>query len=222
MNTLVKEAEELLDGHNFEYAICGGLAIDIFLGYESRKHGDIDVLAYWSDRDSIILYMQSIGFNVYEMLGGGMAHHITDIHKQEYKKRNMFCSTRDCELVNLTPTGETDLYKIDFFHIGQTKLNFIEFLFNDKDENYFFYARNKEIKRELNKAFLYENGSSYLAPELLLLYKSTDTDREGYQQDFELAYTKMSNEQREWFNNSLRIMNPDGHKWLCTNSQKPK
>ena len=101
MNKILKEAIELLKGQSFEYAICGGLAIDIFLGYESRKHGDIDLLAYWNDRNSIILYMQSIGFNVYEMLGGGMAHHITDINKQEYRKRNIFCSTPDCELVKL-------------------------------------------------------------------------------------------------------------------------
>lgn len=214
MNNLLKEATELLNGQNFEYAICGGLAIDIFLGYESRTHGDIDLLAYWNDRNSIISYMQSIGFNVYEMLGGGMAHHITDINKQKHEKRNIFCSTPDCELVKLTPTDESDIYIVDFLHIGQSKLNFIELLFNDKDENCFLYARNKEIKRELDKAILTENGLSYLAPELLLLYKSTDTEREGYQQDFELAYSKMNNEQKEWLNNSLKAMNPNGHKWL--------
>lgn len=115
MNKVLKETVELLNGQSFEYAICGGLAIDIFLGYESRKHGDIDLLAYWNDRNSIILYMQSIGFNVYEMLGGGMAHHITDINHQVYNKRNIFCSTPDCELVNLTPTKESDIYLIDFF-----------------------------------------------------------------------------------------------------------
>jgi hypothetical protein len=44
MNNLLKEATELLNGQNFEYAICGGLAIDIFLGYESRTHV---ILIYW-------------------------------------------------------------------------------------------------------------------------------------------------------------------------------
>lgn len=214
MNHLLKEAVDLLNGQRFEYAICGGLAIDIFLGYESRKHGDIDLHAFCNDRNSIILYMQSNDFNVYEMLGEGRAHHITDINNQIYKKRNIFCSTPDCELVKLIPTDEIDIYIIDFFHIGQSKLNFIEFLFNDKDENYFLYARNKEIKRELSKAILSENGLSYLAPELLLLYKSTDTEREGYQQDFKLLYSKMNNEQKEWFNNSLKTMYPNGHKWL--------
>jgi hypothetical protein len=214
MNKLIDEAVQLLKGQNFEFAICGGFAIDLFLGYESRKHGDIDVMAYWNDRNSIILYMQSKGYHVYEMLGGGLAHHITDINNQLYKKRNIFCSTNDCELVELTPTDETDIYKIDFFHIGQTNLNFIEFLFNNKDEKSFLYARNHNIKRELNKAILHHNETSYLAPELLLLYKSTDAEREGYQQDFELAFSKMNDYQKEWLNNSLRIMYPNGHIWI--------
>lgn len=214
MSKLLEEAVKLLNGQNFEYAICGGFAIDLFLGYESRKHGDIDILAYWKERNTIILYMQSLGYKVYEMLGGGLAHHITNIDYQKNMKQNIFCLTKDCELVEITPTDETDIYVIDFFHVGQTKLNFVEFLFNDKDENDFLYARNKAIKRELRKVILYKNDIPYLAPELLLLYKSTDTEREGYQQDFDLAFLKMKEEQKDWLNNSLKIMYPDGHKWL--------
>ena len=214
MNNLLEEAVKLLKGQTFEYAICGGHAVDLFLGYESRKHGDIDILAYWKDRNSIILYMQSMGYKVYEMLGEGLAHHITDINHQEYKKQNIFCLTNDCELVKKTPTDETGIYIIDFYHVGQTKLNFVEFLFNDRDEYNFLYARNKAIKRELSKAILHKEDTYYLAPELLLLYKSTDTEREGYQQDFELAFLKMNEDQKEWLNNSLKIMYPDGHKWL--------
>lgn len=214
MYKLIEEAVELLNDLNIEYAICGGFAIDLFLGYESRKHGDIDIMAYWNDRNTIILSMQSKGYHVYEMLGGGRAHHITDINNQQYKKKNIFCSTSDCELVHLMPTEEKDIYSIDFYHIGQTKLNFLEFLFNDKDENCFLYARNNSIKRDMNKAILQNENISYLSPELLILYKSTDTEREGYQQDFELANSKMNTEQKEWLHNSLKIMYPEGHKWM--------
>jgi hypothetical protein len=214
MNKLVEAAVKLLQGQNFEYAICGGLAMDLFLGYKSRKHGDIDILAYWKDRNSIILYMQSMGYKVYEMLGEGLAHRITDINHQYHKKRNIFCLTNDCELIEIVPTDQTDIYAIEFFHVGQTKLNFVEFLFNDRDEYNFLYARNKDIKRELSKAILQKDDTYYLAPELILLYKSTDTEREGYQQDFELAVLKMNKNQIDWLNNSLKIMYSDGHKWL--------
>lgn len=214
MNQLIIEANDLLKDGGFEYAFCGGQAVDLFLGYESRTHGDIDVCAFWNDRDRIILYMQSQGFQVYEMLGGGRAHRITDVSDQIYEKRNIFCFKEGCPLVKLYPLDENDCCWMEFFHVGQTKLNFIEFLFNDKTDAYFEYARDREVKRELDKTMLSADGIPYMSPELCLLYKSTDTEREGYQQDFELAYKAMSEEQRDWLRNALTKLYPDGHKWL--------
>lgn len=216
MNTLIGEANELLRDQDFEYAVCGGFAIDLFLGYESRKHGDIDILAYWKDRNAIIEYMQSKGYEVFEMLGGGKCHRITDINNQMFQKRNIFCSKDNCELVQLWETSEEDILFIDFKHIGQTKLNFMEFLFNDKSATDFLYARNHDVKRSLDKAVLFADGIPYLAPEICLLYKSTDITREGYQHDYEKAFGKMSEDQRDWLNRALNTMFPDGHKWINT------
>lgn len=214
LNRLITEANELLKGHPFEYAICGGFAIELFLNKEIRKHGDIDISAFWADRDQIILYMQSLGWQVYEMCGGGLAHHITDISKQVRAKRNIFCFTNNCDLVTLSPTETSNMYTLEFNHSGQKDLNFIEFLFNHKTENDFLYARNNEISLSLSRAILYQEGVPYLAPELVLLYKSTDIHREGYQLDYDSVFGKMNNAQRLWLQNALSVMNPDGHSWL--------
>ena len=213
MNCLIEQANNMLYSQSFDYAFCGGLAIDLFLGYETRVHSDIDIHAYWEDRNNIILFMQANGFEVYEMLGGGKAFHITDINNQKCFKRNIFCIKNNCELVNLTLTDDEDIYIVDFDHIGQTKLNYIEFLFNRKNATDFLYARDENVKRSLNKAILYKENIPYLAPEVCLLYKSTDTERNGYQQDFDLAIAKMDFDQKEWLENSLDIMFPNGHKW---------
>lgn len=214
MNELIKEANKLLNNHSFEYAVCGGFAIDLFLDNESRKHGDIDISAYWKDRNAIIEYMWSKEYEVFEMLGGGKVHRITDINDQMYLKKNIFCQKDNCELVQLWDTAESDIYYMDFKHTGLTKLNYVEFLFNDKSDTDFLYARNKDIKRGLEKAVLFADGVPYLAPEICLLYKSTDIMREGYQQDYEKAFEKMSKEQRDWLNYALYTMYPEGHKWI--------
>ena len=214
MNSLIYEANDLLTNRGLNYAFCGGFAIDLFLGYESRIHGDIDISVYLSQRNEVILYMQSIGFNVYEMLGGGKAHYITDVDNQKSIKRNIFCFKDECEMVLLEDTDEKDIYVVNFFHTGQTKLNFIEFLFDDKENGNFVYARNKSIKRGLTKTVLYNGDIPYLCPEICLLYKSTSIDREGYRQDYDLAIKRMNNEQKGWLNNSLRTMYPDGHEWI--------
>ncbi len=214
MNNLIKQSNELLKQGGFEYAYCGGQAIDMFLGYESRVHGDIDICAYWNERDEIIRFMQSRGFLVYEMLGGGRAHRISDISKQIREKRNIFCFKDGCPLVKLYPHDENDCCLIEFFHVGQTEFDFIEFLFNDRSETCFEYARDREIKLEIEKAVLYADGVPYLAPELSLLYKSTDTEREGYRQDFELAYGKMTEDRRSWLQSALKRLYPQGHVWI--------
>ena len=221
MNSLLFEANSILSSHRFTYAFCGGWAIDLFLNYESRKHGDIDVLAFWTERDEIILYMQSLGFDVYEMLGGSKARHITDVAIQMKCKRNIFCCKADCDLIHLSKTDEKDICHIDFQSAGQTKLNFIEFLFNDKDDTDLHYARNHSIKRKLKDAILVNDGIPYLAPEICLLYKSTDTERNGYQQDFDLAIRQMDSTQRDWLNQALLYLYPDGHKWIpCVNNNE--
>ena len=214
---LIKEANELLFVSGFDYAFCGGFGIELFLNRSIRKHSDIDVSAYWQDRDNIILFMQSLGWNVYEMCGGGIAHHISDVNNQIRAKRNIFCFKDGCNLIKLSPQGEADMFYLDFDHSGQIKLDFIEFLFNNRSNEAFLYARNENITQPISIAILIQNGIPYLAPELILLYKSTDTEREGYQLDYDSAMAQMSAEQKEWLYTTLSVMNPSGHKWLKEN-----
>ena len=216
MNHLIREADELLKSGGFEYAICGGFAIELFLDRTVRKHGDIDITAFWDERDKIILYMQSLGWSVYELYGGGMAHHITDVSNQLKVKRNIFCMKNDCSIVTLTPTNEADMFVVDFDHNGQDKLTFVEFLLNDAEAGNFLYARNHAVFLPLSQAILTRNGIRYLAPEMVLLYKSTDTERVGYQIDYDTAMEMMSDKQKMWLHDALTVMNPAGHKWLPT------
>ena len=93
-------------------------------------------------------------------------------------------------------------------------LDYIEFLFNKRDENDFIYFRNDEIQRECNKAILHKDGISYFAPELVLLYKSTDLTRNENKQDFDLMRPHLSGESREWLKNALITAFPDGYEWI--------
>ncbi|GHV06073.1 hypothetical protein FACS1894217_04060 [Clostridia bacterium] len=214
IHPLLTEANNLLRDGGLEYAFCGGYAIELFLNKTVRNHGDIDVSVFWQDRDRIILYMQSLGWQVFEMCGGGMAHRITNVADQRKIKRNIFCFKDNCELVALSPAEESDMFRLDFDHSGQSKLNFIEFLFNDKNDENFLYARNPAVALPMNKAIMQYGELPYLAPELILLYKSTDTEREGYQQDFDVTFPEMNDEQRYWLLSALKEMYPDGHKWI--------
>ena len=214
MNHLIQKVNELLKNGGFQYAICGGFAIELFLNRTVRNHGDVDISAFWSERDKIILYIQALGWSVYELCGGGRAHHITDVSNQIKNKRNIFCMTDDCEIVSFTPTDEAEMFAVDFGHGGQERLTFVEFLFNNAESENFLYARNHAVTRPLSQAILSRDGVPYLCPEMVLLYKSVDTQREGYQLDYDLAMGMMSGEQRQWLQHALAVMNPEGHIWL--------
>ena len=56
-SNLVIQADQLLKAVDFEYAIGGGQAIDLFLGCKSRVHSDMDIVAFRYDGDRIIQFM---------------------------------------------------------------------------------------------------------------------------------------------------------------------
>ena len=65
MNPLILECNALLKDNSFDYAFCGGHALDIHLGYATRSHGDIDISAYLEDRNKVIAFIRSQGWIVY-------------------------------------------------------------------------------------------------------------------------------------------------------------
>lgn len=214
MIPLVLETDGLLQSGPFDYGFCGGYAIELFVEHGVRNHEDIDVAVFWDQRNEVIQYMQSQGWLVYEVCDGGLIHHITDLDYQFYVRRNLFCTTPESQRLVLHSTNEPDIFFVDFPSTPQKQLDFVEFLFNHRSSTHFLYARNQSIQRELYKSFLYAGHIPYLAPELVLLYKSTSIDRPGYQADYEHAFPYMSLEQKEWLNDALRQMNPTGHPWI--------
>lgn len=219
MNPLIIECNSLLKKSVFQYAFCGGHALDIHLGYVTRPHGDIDISADWEDRNSIITYMQTKGWTVYEALGEGKIHLIADIYDQRLLKRNIFCVLPDCTFFHAEPM-EDGIYHCDIDHVEQKKLDFVEFLFNTLTDGDFVYSRNSEIRQELDKAVLYKGDISYLAPEIVLLYKSTDLSREENKQDFNTMLYYLTDEGKEWLRSALITAFPDGHEWITRLEKK--
>ncbi len=62
--------------------------------------------------------------------------------------------------------------------------NFIS-LIDDESAECFIYTNNDKIQRQRDKAILSCGGIPYLSPELVLMYKLTDTAREVNRTDFE-------------------------------------
>ena len=94
MNNLVIKCNEFLQNNGFDYAFCGGHAIDIALGKCTRPHGDIDISAFWDDRNNIIKIMQKNDWIIYEALGEGKIYLIDNINDKKTGKIKYFLCKR--------------------------------------------------------------------------------------------------------------------------------
>ncbi|WP_062105598.1 nucleotidyltransferase domain-containing protein [Bacillus niameyensis] len=71
MENIISSVKTFLDEANFKWAICGGGAIELFIGKTTKTHTDVDIIAFWEDRQKIIHFMIHKGWRVFEACGGG-------------------------------------------------------------------------------------------------------------------------------------------------------
>lgn len=206
----------------FEWAVCGGVAIDRFLGVNTREHKDIDVAVFWGDRNKIIDFMLDAGWRVFEFCGNGVVHELFD-SAQPLVWRNLFCFTSDNTNCQMSSIGMDDTYRFTFVPTKQKGFNYVEFLFNRRDEDSFVYHWNHSITLPLDKSILKVDGVPILCPEIVLLYKSTyadSMDRESdHSQDFQVTLPFLNMEQRTWLKAAIESEHSKNHPWVLQISE---
>ena len=195
MMRFIQELSVLFEGVDFPWPICGGLAVDLFLGRETRTHGDIDLSIAEPDRDKVIAHMLGKGWRVYEYRGGGVVRPVTGPEQSE-PGRNLMCLRDGCELVKFYSFQEGLLYH-EFVHTGMEKLDFLDLLFHPTEDV---------------KPVLERDGIPFLAPEAVLLYKASDPERAENQRDFKNVYPMLNEKQRRWLHENLARIYPE-HSW---------
>ena len=120
------------------------------------------------------------------------------------------------QFIHFTPVGD-NLFKHEYEQKDQIELDFIDFVFNKRSEDYFLYQLNdstKPLYRELDKAILYYQGIPYLAPEIALLHVAKEYTVDDSEHDFTIGIAKMNDDQKMWLLHSLNLSYPEGHPWI--------
>jgi len=212
MDALIEQTAAFLRQADFPWAVCGGWALDLFLGRNVRLHSDIDISVFEADREKIAGFMLRQGWQVYQFLGQGKLRRIVEPAQSE-PRRNLMCLQEGCRLVKFYPCEEKNVFLHEFFHTGIERLDYLEFLFGQTDgADYIF---RQDIRLPVERAILQREGCAFLAPELALLYKADNADRPEYRQDYEARLPAMDARQREWLRKGLEKMYPQGHAWLA-------
>jgi len=173
---------------SFPWFVAGGWALELFAGRVQRLHHDVD-----------IIIPRDLQFELQNHLLARDWKVVTPFNK----RAEPWPPHMRLEL----PRHQVHAYR------GE---DFIDFLLTDIDEVW-RYRREPLVLRSTEKMSLRsEKGIPYLAPELVLLFKSKNTsnhERAKDQMDFEKAWPHLDPERRAWLRWALVATNPE-HSWI--------
>jgi GrpB-like predicted nucleotidyltransferase (UPF0157 family) len=171
--------------------IASGWAIDLFMGRVTRVHHDVDVVIARTDQLALQHCLAQRGWKLLTPFEG----------RQEPWPPHMLLEP---------PRHQVHAHRDEAF---------IDCLLSDLSNGLWHYRRDPAVVRQLDRAVLRTaHGIPFLAPELVLLFKSKNTSfnkRERSQDriDFDLVHTHLEAERRAWLRWALLATEPE-HPWI--------
>lgn len=176
----------LMDDFDAQWCVAGGWAIDLFLGYPTRPHADLELAVFRRDQPLLQSHLEGWTFTV--SVNG---------------RREAWQHSDWLEL----PVHEIHAYSPD------SPPRSIEFLLNERDATNWVFRRNPAIVRPLDRAMVNtELGVTALSPEIVLLFKAK-SPRAKDEADYHAVRAAMSIERRRWLRSALLTCDPD-HAWI--------
>ena len=227
---VINQVCNLFKAADFEYAICGGFALDMFVGKELRNHGDVDIVVYNEDKHRILKLLADGGWLAFgrfmeegKPITQQLFYKINDITDNYWDSCKNMWVIRPKHLPNVLERidrlqEEVYTYKPRKWLV-QEEIEFIELEFDSRENGTFILQEAPKIIREMEKAILYRNNIPYLAPEIVLFYK---TDRFSHEHpvikvktigDFNTIMPLLSDESRKWLAEAVKTAYPDGYPW---------
>jgi len=178
----------LMQDYNRTWAICGGWALDLFLGRVTRPHEDVDVMIPRRDQLHIQAYLYDRGWSLKVAAGG-----------------------------NLTPWQNGDFLQLPLHciwcHNEDYQPGFVELLLNEMDGEHFRFRRDTSIAIPADQALLQtEQGIPILAPEIVLLYNSK-YDKTENDPEVHVIVGALAPEKKAWLRDML-VKLYGHHKWV--------
>jgi len=187
----VEEAAGLMAGLRIPWWIAGGWAIDLFLGRQTRAHGDTDVLVRRDDQLEVQGYLMDRGW---------------DLHKTQQPGLKPW------------PRGEFQARPYDDIWCRRAPEESwaLQIMLLDTDGGRWVFKRDPAIGGPLDDLGRRTGaGVPYMAPEIQLFYKAKPQTLAKDQSDFDSALPFLSPAAQTWLLRHLEHRFPDGHVWAA-------
>lgn len=179
----VREVASLMRSYGSPWYVAGGWAIDLFLGYRTRVHEDVDVAIFRVDQRRLRESFPEWRFAKIE------GRRPVPWTRQEWLRPPVH------EIHAADPARGTR----------------VEFLMDESSEGLWRFRRDPTVTRAVNRIAHIRWGLPFLAPEIVLLYKAkTPTPKD--ERDFDAVLPALRPEPRAWLRNALAVCHP-GHMW---------
>jgi hypothetical protein len=186
----LNELHSLLNPLSNNFWIAGGLAIDLFLGKETRLHSDIDVAI---NRNAQILFQKKLlnwDLQACDPPGSGKLRSWKKDEILPSNIHNIWCRK------NENAPWSLELLLCDF----------------EADE--WVYRRNKKIRGPISEfGWKHEVGFQVISPEIQLLYKSKNPRPKDFD-DFKNCYRKLNQNKLAWLKEMITYESGSNHPWL--------
>jgi len=179
---------QLFQAYNAPWCVAGGWAIDLFLGGLSRDHEDIEVAVLLRDQQKLW----------HHIIGWQPRYCVPGTAEQRRWGPDEWLHPPIHELHTKPPQGD---------------MEHLEILLDRSAGDDWVYRRDERVRLPLKRAIRFNSaGIPYLAPEIVLLYKSKNP-RERDEADFTATAPKLDAVARTWLADALALVSPD-HPWL--------
>ena len=184
----VDEVASLLAGLRVPWWIAGGQAIDLFVGRQTRSHGDTDVLIRRQDQLAVQTHLWA--WDLHRATYPGLAHW----------EKGAFLTGRFRDIW-CRPNARAPWM--------------LQLMLLDTDGDQWVFKRDRTIRGPLSDLGSYSaSGICYLRPEIQLLYKAKAKTMEKDQADFEVVLPLMPKASCAWLLDGLTKRFPEGHDWI--------
>jgi hypothetical protein len=188
------EVTEALSRLRAPFYFAGGWAIDLHLGRVTREHGDVDVLVMRSDQSQLHTALPE--FTLEKIIP----------HPEGIKNRGTVADWTAGERLELP------VHQINVYRRGATEPAFQVMLAESSDGDW-IYRRNPKVRMPISRMGFHPLwGLPYVAPEIVLLFKSSDMQSHD-RLDFSNVLPALSADARRWLRDALET-SPPRHEWL--------
>lgn len=182
----ITEVRDRFIPFDVDWWIAGGHAIDLFLGWQTRPHADLDVEMFRQDRDIL--------FDVFD---GWDLHFVSESQLHRWERGQ--------------PIDDA-VFGV-WGRPAQDAPWSVEVMLADGDHDTWRFRRDNEIsRRRAQLTHSTPDGVPYCAPEVQLLFKAKKR-RQKDDVDMIRCLHRMERSQRQWLVAALRRLEPT-HPWL--------